>query len=121
MSCQNRPLEAEDRPGGVRRSSLEERQVDLRQIGMNYSQVGSSASRALLLIRGQSGSWWSDGQVMDELSASFNEFAADLRGQGRSTWTPASSDRPGLQRASARMPNTRMLSIGTRAPALTPT
>jgi pimeloyl-ACP methyl ester carboxylesterase len=66
----------------------EERQVDLGEIEMNYAEAGSADSPALLLIPGQTESWWGYEQAMGLLAKDFHVFAVDLRGQGRSTWTP---------------------------------
>lgn len=66
-----------------------EKQVDLGEIRMNYAEAGSPDKPALLLIPGQTESWWGYEQTMKLLEADFHVFAVDLRGQGRSTWTPA--------------------------------
>jgi pimeloyl-ACP methyl ester carboxylesterase len=50
--------------------------------------AGDSASPALLLIPGQSESWWGYEGAMELLAERFQVYAVDLRGQGRSTWTP---------------------------------
>jgi pimeloyl-ACP methyl ester carboxylesterase len=42
----------------------------------------------LLLIPGQSESWWGYEQAMKLLAERYQVYAIDLRGQGRSTWTP---------------------------------
>ncbi|MEQ1754736.1 MAG: alpha/beta hydrolase [Micropepsaceae bacterium] len=55
---------------------------------MNYAQSGSPSNPALLLIPGQTESWWGYEHAMAELEKDFHVFAVDLRGQGRSTWTP---------------------------------
>ncbi|KAL2201660.1 hydrolase [Sarocladium strictum] len=62
--------------------------VDLGEIRMNYAVAGSSDKPALLLVPGQTLSWWSYETVMGHLSSSYQVYAVDLRGQGRSTWTP---------------------------------
>ena len=43
---------------------------------------------ALLLIPGQTESWWGYEEAMPRLAEHFQVFAVDLRGQGRSTRTP---------------------------------
>ena len=43
---------------------------------------------ALLLIPGQTESWWGYEAAMPLLAEHFQVFAVDLRGQGRSTRTP---------------------------------
>jgi pimeloyl-ACP methyl ester carboxylesterase len=66
----------------------EEHAVDLGEIVMNYAVAGSSDRPALLLIPGQTESWWGYENAMDILKENFQVFAVDLRGQGRSSWTP---------------------------------
>ncbi|BCW89904.1 2-succinyl-6-hydroxy-2, 4-cyclohexadiene-1-carboxylate synthase [Alphaproteobacteria bacterium SO-S41] len=68
--------------------AYEERTADLGEIVMNYAETGSPANPALLLIPGQTESWWGYEKAMALLAADFHVFAVDLRGQGRSTWTP---------------------------------
>jgi pimeloyl-ACP methyl ester carboxylesterase len=65
-----------------------EQQVDLGEITMNYAEAGSPGSPALLLIPEQTGSWWGYEEAMRLLAPDFHVYAVDLRGQGRSTWTP---------------------------------
>ena len=62
--------------------------ADLGEVTMNYAVAGSSDKPALLLIPGQTESWWGFEAAMDLLSKDFQVYAVDLRGQGRSTWTP---------------------------------
>jgi pimeloyl-ACP methyl ester carboxylesterase len=65
-----------------------EQSVDLGEIVMNYAQAGSSSNPPLLLIPGQTESWWGYEKAMPILAQDFHVFAVDLRGQGRSSWTP---------------------------------
>ncbi|MEU0508017.1 MULTISPECIES: alpha/beta fold hydrolase [Amycolatopsis] len=65
-----------------------EKQVDLGEVVLNYAEAGGPDKPALLLIPEQTGSWWSYEPVMGMLAEKFHVFAVDLRGQGRSTWTP---------------------------------
>jgi pimeloyl-ACP methyl ester carboxylesterase len=65
-----------------------ERQVPLGEIEMNYVVVGAESKPALLLIPPQINSWWNYEAALGLLSEEFQCFAVDLRGQGRSTWTP---------------------------------
>jgi pimeloyl-ACP methyl ester carboxylesterase len=65
-----------------------EKQVDLGEITMNYVEAGSPENPALLLLPEQTGSWWSYEPSIGTLAESFHVFAVDMRGQGRSTWTP---------------------------------
>jgi pimeloyl-ACP methyl ester carboxylesterase len=67
---------------------IAEQLVDLGEIEMNYATVGDPSSPALLLIPGQTESWWGYEQAMGLLADRFQVFAVDLRGQGRSTRTP---------------------------------
>jgi pimeloyl-ACP methyl ester carboxylesterase len=55
---------------------------------MNYAVAGDPSSPALLLIPGQTESWWGYEAAMPLLAEHFHVHAVDLRGQGRSTWTP---------------------------------
>jgi len=68
--------------------AYEERTVDLGEVVMNYAQAGSPANPPLLLIPGQTESWWGYEKAMALLEKDFHVFAVDLRGQGRSSWTP---------------------------------
>jgi len=68
--------------------AFEERQADLGEIEMNYAEAGSADKPALLLIPGQTESWWGYETAMGILAKDFHVFAVDLRGQGRSSWTP---------------------------------
>ena len=68
--------------------AFEEHRVDLGEIRMNYATVGGADLPALLLIPGQSESWWGYEAALSLLAEHFQAFAVDLRGQGRSTWTP---------------------------------
>jgi pimeloyl-ACP methyl ester carboxylesterase len=68
--------------------AYEERSADLGEIVMNYAETGAPSAPPLLLIPGQTESWWGYEQAMAILGKEFHVFAVDLRGQGRSTWTP---------------------------------
>lgn len=65
-----------------------EQLVDLGEVALNYVSVGSPASPALLVIPGQTESWWGYAEALPLLAEHFHVFAVDLRGQGRSTRTP---------------------------------
>jgi pimeloyl-ACP methyl ester carboxylesterase len=65
-----------------------EQTIDLGEVTMNYAVSGSSEKPALLLIPGQTESWWGFEAAMAILEREFQVYAVDLRGQGRSTWTP---------------------------------
>ena len=69
---------------------FEEQLVDVGGgVSLNYVRVesvgaGSSERPALLLIPGQTESWWGYEKAMPLLVEHFQVFAVDLRGQGRS-------------------------------------
>lgn len=65
-----------------------EKNVDLGEITMNYVEQGAPGGPALLLIPEQTGSWWAYEDAIGLLAENFHVFAVDLRGQGRSSWTP---------------------------------
>ena len=68
--------------------AYEEHTVTLGEVAMNYVVSGSATSPALLLIPGQTESWWGFEKAIALLDKDFQVYAVDLRGQGRSTWTP---------------------------------
>lgn len=80
--------EAADRADAFVAHKFEEQLVDLGEIRMNYVAEGDPASPALLLIPAQGESWWGYENAITLLANEFRVFAIDLRGQGRSTWTP---------------------------------
>ena len=81
-------LEAADRSDVFVAHAFAERTVDLGEIRMNYAVAGDPSLPALILIPGQSESWWGYEAAMGLLAEHFWVHAVDLRGQGRSTWTP---------------------------------
>src|ERR1700749_2056765 len=81
-------FEAEDRAGTFVPHAYEENVADLGEIRMNYAVAGDPGLPALLLIPGQSESWWGYEEVLPLLAEHFQAYAVDLRGQGRSTRTP---------------------------------
>jgi pimeloyl-ACP methyl ester carboxylesterase len=81
-------LEAADRGDVFVPHAYPEHLVDLGEIRMNYAVAGDPSSPPLLLIPGQTESWWGYEAVMGLLAERFHVHAVDLRGQGRSTWTP---------------------------------
>ncbi|HEV2639846.1 MAG TPA: alpha/beta hydrolase [Actinocrinis sp.] len=83
-----RYLEAEDRAGVFVPHAFEEHTVDLGEVRLNYAVAGDPARPALLLVPAQSESWWGYEPALPLLAEHFQCFAVDLRGQGRSTWTP---------------------------------
>jgi pimeloyl-ACP methyl ester carboxylesterase len=68
--------------------AYEERTVNLGEVVMNYVASGRATNPALLLIPGQTESWWGFEKAIALLDKEFQVFVVDLRGQGRSTWTP---------------------------------
>lgn len=83
-----RYLEATDRADTFVEHAFEEHLVDLGEIRMNYVAAGSMSAPALVLVPAQGESWWGYEAVIPILAEQFRVFAIDLRGQGRSTWTP---------------------------------
>ena len=65
-----------------------EQTADLGEVAMNYVVAGEASKPALLLIPGQTESWWGFEKAISLLESRFQVFAVDLRGQGRSTRTP---------------------------------
>src|SRR4051812_15005206 len=61
--------------------------IDVGEVELNYATAGDHSSPALLLIPGQTESWWGYEAAMPRLAEHFEVFAVDLRGQGRSTRT----------------------------------
>jgi pimeloyl-ACP methyl ester carboxylesterase len=55
---------------------------------INYATCGTTDKPALLLISGQTESWWGYEPAMGMLQEHFQCFAVDLRGQVRSSRTP---------------------------------
>lgn len=65
-----------------------EQLFDTGEFQLNYATAGEASKPALLLIPGQTESWWGYEGAMDLLKDRFQLFAVDLRGQGRSGRTP---------------------------------
>jgi pimeloyl-ACP methyl ester carboxylesterase len=65
-----------------------EQLADLGEVQMNYVTVGDASKPALLLIPGQTESWWGYEEALPLLADHFQAFVVDLRGQGRSSRTP---------------------------------
>ena len=68
--------------------AYEERTFDTGEVRLNYAVAGDERLPALLLIPGQTESWWGYEKAMPLLTEHFQVYAVDLRGQGRSTRTP---------------------------------
>jgi putative hydrolase or acyltransferase len=69
------------------RAGFEEKLYDTGQIKLNYV-VGPDNGPNLLLIPAQMGTWESYGKVLIPLSQQFKVYAIDIRGHGKSSWTP---------------------------------
>jgi pimeloyl-ACP methyl ester carboxylesterase len=65
-----------------------EQLCDTGEVQLNYAVAGSPDKPALLLVPGQTESWWGYEAALPLLAERFQAFAVDLRGQGRSTRTP---------------------------------
>src|SRR5258705_11488667 len=65
-----------------------EQLFDAGEVALNYAVAGGADKPALLLIPGQTESWWGYEQALPLLAEHFQAFAVALRGQGRSTRTP---------------------------------
>jgi pimeloyl-ACP methyl ester carboxylesterase len=81
-------LEAADRADTFVGHAYPEQIVDLGEVRINYATAGDPSLPPLLLIPGQTESWWGYEQALPLLAEQFCCYAVDLRGQGRSSWTP---------------------------------
>jgi pimeloyl-ACP methyl ester carboxylesterase len=77
-----------DNPETYVAHAFPEQTIDTGDAVINYAVVGSSEKPALLLIPGQTESWWGYEGALHLLKDHFQAFAIDLRGQGRSSRTP---------------------------------
>jgi pimeloyl-ACP methyl ester carboxylesterase len=68
--------------------AFDEQLVDLGEVQLNYAVTGDDSLPALLLIPGQTESWWGYEEALPLLAPHFRAYAVDLRGQGRSSRTP---------------------------------
>jgi pimeloyl-ACP methyl ester carboxylesterase len=68
--------------------AFDERLFDTGDVEINYVTTGDRSKPALLLIPGQTESWWGYEDALGLLAEHFQAFAVDLRGQGRSSRTP---------------------------------
>ena len=64
--------------------SFVEQLFDTGEVHLNYATAGDAGHSALLLIPGQTESWWGYEKAIPLLAERFQVFAVDLRGQGRS-------------------------------------
>ena len=67
---------------------FDEHLFDTGEVQLNHAIAGDASAPALLLIPGQTESWWGYEDAMPLLAEHFHVHAVDLRGQGRSTRTP---------------------------------
>src|SRR5580698_1665961 len=81
-------IDAEQRAGTFVPHGFEERTADLGEVRMNYVVSGDLGRPALLLVPGQTESWWGYEKALPLLAKHFHAHAVDLRGQGRSSRTP---------------------------------
>lgn len=65
-----------------------EQTFDTGEVTLNYATAGSAPDPAILLVPGQTESWWGYEAAMGLLAEHFEVYAVDLRGQGRSSQTP---------------------------------
>jgi pimeloyl-ACP methyl ester carboxylesterase len=66
----------------------EEHLFDTGEVELNHVVVGDPGRPPLLLVPGQTESWWGYQTALPLLAEHFQCFAVDLRGQGRSSRTP---------------------------------
>lgn len=71
----------------VRAAGFRERQFDTGSIRINYV-VGPDNGPPLVLVPAQIGTWESYQRVLVPLSRRFRVYALDVRGHGKSSWTP---------------------------------
>jgi pimeloyl-ACP methyl ester carboxylesterase len=71
----------------VQKAGFVERTFDTGEVTLNYVE-GPDSGPPLLLIPGQTMPWQSYQRVLPALSRRFHVFAADVRGHGKSSWTP---------------------------------
>jgi pimeloyl-ACP methyl ester carboxylesterase len=77
-----------DNPATYVAHAYPEQTIDTGEAVINYAVAGAREKPALLLIPGQTESWWGYETAMTLLQEHFQAFAVDLRGQGRSSRTP---------------------------------
>jgi pimeloyl-ACP methyl ester carboxylesterase len=68
--------------------AFDEQLFDTGEVQLNHAVAGDPSQPALLLIPGQTESWWGYEAALPLLAEHFHAHAVDLRGQGRSTRTP---------------------------------
>lgn len=68
--------------------AFDEQLFDTGEVQLNYAVAGDPELPPILLIPGQTESWWGYEKALPLLAEHFHAHAVDLRGQGRSTRTP---------------------------------
>ncbi len=68
-------------------AGFQEKRCATGEVVLNYV-VGPNNGPALLLIPAQMGTWESYKKVLVPLSEAFQVYALDIRGHGKSSWTP---------------------------------
>jgi pimeloyl-ACP methyl ester carboxylesterase len=68
--------------------AFDEQLFDTGEVELNHVVAGAPDTPALLLIPGQTESWWGYEAVLPLLAEHFSVHAVDLRGQGRSSRAP---------------------------------
>jgi len=71
----------------LRRAGFRQADVSLTHMSMNYVE-GPDNGFPLVLIPAQMGIWQTYEKVLAPLARSFHVFAIEIRGHGRSSWTP---------------------------------
>lgn len=66
----------------------DEHGFDTGEVELNYVVAGDESMPALLLVPGQTESWWGYEDALGLLGERFHAHAVDLRGQGRSSRAP---------------------------------
>jgi hypothetical protein len=80
-----------DHPATYVAHNIPEQRVDLSEIEMNYARVGSADAPALLLVPGQSESWWGYEAVMPRLAEHFEVFAVDCAAKAAARARPVAT------------------------------
>jgi pimeloyl-ACP methyl ester carboxylesterase len=71
----------------LQKAGFQEQHFDTGQVELNYA-AGPDNGPPLVLIPAQTGIWESYEKVMVPLSRHFQVYALDIRGHGKSSWTP---------------------------------
>lgn len=71
----------------ISQAGFQERQFDTGEVTLNYV-VGPNNGDPLILIPAQMGIWESYAKVMVPLSKDFQVYVIEIRGHGKSSWTP---------------------------------